>query len=82
MLEHLFRIAARACIAYTTALNIQPADAYGAPTNTAVPVLVYLADYPGWRGNAYNYIASVTVQPNLGPTSNRPARACPSTCAR
>lgn len=60
-------------ITYTQQLNIQPVDAYGSPTNTAVPVLVYLSDYPGWRGNAYNYIASVTVQPSLGPTSNRPS---------
>ena len=60
-------------IAYSTPLNIQPVDAYGTPVNTAVPVLVYLADYPGWRGNAYTYLASVSVQPNLGPTSNWPA---------
>ncbi len=60
-------------IAYSTPLNIQPVDAYGTPATTSVPVLVYLSDYPGWRGNAYNYIASVSVQPSVGPNSNRPS---------
>ncbi len=58
---------------YTSTLRIDPIDAVGSPTNTPVPALVYLPGYPGWRGFSYNYLASVRVQPNTGPTANRPA---------
>jgi hypothetical protein len=58
---------------YVSPLIIDPVDAYGNAASAPVPVQVYLADYPGWRGFAYNYIASVRLQPNYGPPSNRPA---------
>ena len=42
-------------------LQIQAVDAYGVPTSsgTPAPVPVSLADYPGWTGITYNYLASV-----------------------
>lgn len=46
-------------------LTIQATDVYGAPMSstsaTPAPAVVSLANYPGWRGNSYNYVASVRV---------------------
>lgn len=47
-------------------LTIQPADAYGAPSNTVTPYFQYLDDYPGWKGYVYNYIATVKVKATAG----------------
>ena len=52
-------------------LSIQPVDQYGAPIDagsSTVPsrVLTYLADYPGWKGFTFNYLAKVRVQNDAG----------------
>ena len=47
-------------------LAIRPANAYGAPVATVVPVFQYLEDYPGWRGYVYNYIATVKLKATSG----------------
>ena len=57
---------------YSTALRIDPVDAYGSPATVPVPAQIYLPGYPGWRGYSYNYVASVRLQNTQGPTSNRP----------
>lgn len=58
--------------AYTTPLRIDPVDAYGSPAQSPTRVLTYLAGYPGWRGFACNYVASVRMEPTDMPESNKP----------
>lgn len=63
--------------------KIQLADYMGVPVSSAPGRLaVSLADYPGWRGFAYNYLASVRLKNNSGlsynasaPNANRIAKA-------
>ncbi len=43
-------------------LAITATDAYGAPSATAVPTVVSLAEYPGWRGYSYGYLVSAKVK--------------------
>jgi hypothetical protein len=38
-----------------------PFDASGQPVTKPKRVLTYLADYPGWKGFTFNYVASVTM---------------------
>jgi hypothetical protein len=61
--------------AYTTALRIEPVDAYGSPASAPERVIVYLPGYPGWRGSSYNYLASLRLQPTGGPEGTRSAPA-------
>jgi hypothetical protein len=46
-------------------LSVQATDAYGTPMTSAsatpAPVFVSLANYPGWRGKSYNYVASARI---------------------
>jgi hypothetical protein len=43
-------------------LKIDPLDEYGTPSATAVPVLVDVLGYPGWRGKSYTYAARAKLQ--------------------
>jgi hypothetical protein len=56
---------------YTSPLRIDPIDEYGNPGTAPVRVLVYLPGYPGWRGFASNYLATVRMQSSIA-ISNRP----------
>src|SRR5688572_2350959 len=57
--------------AYSTPLRIDPVDAYGGPAAAPSRVLMHLPNYPGWRGFASNYVATVRMQSTVN-TSNRP----------
>ncbi len=48
---------------YTSALKIQPVDAYGNATQTPTPVRVSVPGYTGWYGHSHNYIATVAMKP-------------------
>lgn len=47
-------------------LSIRPVDAFGAPAASAARILTYLADYPGWKGFTFNYVASVRMKNDAG----------------
>ena len=51
-------------------LSIKAVDAYGAPAATPTKILTYLADYPGWKGFTYNYVASVKMMQTKGLNRN------------
>ncbi len=57
---------------YAAPLEIDTVDAYGAITAALSPVMVDMANYPGWRGRTYNYCARAIVQQNQQATSGRP----------
>jgi len=46
-------------------LRVDAIDQYGAPTATLSPVSVSLANYPGWSGLSYNYLARAKMMPTL-----------------
>jgi len=46
-------------------LRVDAIDQYGAPTTTLSPVSVSLANYPGWSGLSYNYLARAKMMPTL-----------------
>lgn len=59
-------------VTFDKPLMIKPVDAFGAPLEAVqgqdesevkpTRILTYLADYPGWKGFTFNYVASVGMQ--------------------